>query len=126
MKKKKDPNKEFIEEVQKSMSAGKVHTLTEEQRKVADLEIKERRRKAFLQSMILSTLMLYNLDELHELKATEFRLKKAGKEYHKELEKYINDVFDIANDTHAAEYIRGATDIITKMLEEYTASDDKN
>lgn len=124
--KKKIPNKEVIKGIENAMLEGTVHTLTAEEKAKKENELRTRQKKVFLKSAILSTLMLYNTDDLIELGAPIQKLKSYAVNYNKHLEFYLNKVFDITNDEEAGRFIEESTRIVDTMLDEYVEKHSKD
>lgn len=93
----KDPK--LIEEVEKGLEDGVVHTLTADEKVQAEENFKEREQNAYLSALILMTATFHQMEELAELGATKMLTKNHLNKTIKSMEKDLDSIFDLGQES---------------------------
>lgn len=121
----------LIEDAKRALEEGKVLTPTRKERNQMAAEMQKKQNRVLLGSAIISTLMMYNLDDMDEMNLMKMKFKYEAKKYHKNLETHLNTIFDAVNMPDAeqeeidqavddsAKFIDEAVRVITRFLDEY-------
>lgn len=97
-KKQKEENKKFIEEVEKGLEEGKIHTKTHEEKVEEHLTFEQRKRNTYLGALLLISASYQQLSDLQDMGATQMRTKNLINQTIKSMEKDLNTIFDIKDE----------------------------
>lgn len=109
------------------MSTIKIHLTEEEKQEFAKLPKEEQdkfmeaamaaREGLMVKTAVLSMLLIESFDSLKEFGLQRQRLKNLGNQYNKELERYINTIFDNAEQKgSAADYVAEMSSKIDELF----------